>query len=114
MMVLDAQKGEEQKAKITRELESVGIRLNKTKPMINIKIMKTGGIIFNASCKLTKIDEKMVRNIMAEYKLHNAHVNFRDDYDVDDLIDVIEGNRKYVKCLYVYNKIDTISIEEVD
>lgn len=114
MMVLDAQKGEEQKAKITRELESVGIRLNKVKPNINIKIMKTGGIIFNASCKLTKIDEKMVRNIMAEYKLHNAHVNFRDDYDVDDLIDVIEGNRKYVKCLYVYNKIDTISIEEVD
>jgi len=24
------------------------------------------------------------------------------------------GNRKYVKCLYVYNKIDTISLEEVD
>lgn len=56
----------------------------------------------------------MVKNIMAEYKLHNAHVTFRDDYDVDDLIDVIEGNRKYVKCIYVYNKIDTISIEDVD
>jgi hypothetical protein len=27
---------------------------------------------------------------------------------------VIEGNRKYVRCLYVYNKIDTLSIEEVD
>mmetsp|Transcript_39924 Transcript_39924/g.38476 ORF Transcript_39924/g.38476 Transcript_39924/m.38476 type:complete len:106 (+) Transcript_39924:1-318(+) len=51
---------------------------------------------------------------MQEYKIHNAHVNFRGDYDVDDLIDVIEGNRKYVKCLYVYNKIDTISIEEVE
>ena len=24
------------------------------------------------------------------------------------------GNRKYVKCLYVFNKIDTISLEEVD
>jgi ribosome-interacting GTPase 1 len=24
---------------------------------------------------------------------------------VDDLIDVIEGNRRYVKCLYVYNKV---------
>ena len=46
--------------------------------------------------------------------MHNAHCVFRGDYDVDDLIDVIEGNRKYVKCLYVYNKIDTISIEEVD
>lgn len=27
---------------------------------------------------------------------------------------MIEGNRKYVRCLYVYNKIDTLSIEEVD
>ena len=40
-------------------------------------------------------------------------VLFREDYTVDDLIDVIEGNRKYVRCLYVYNKIDTLSIEEV-
>ncbi len=31
---------------------------------------------------------------------------FRGDYDVDDLIDTIEGNRMYIKCLYVYNKID--------
>jgi uncharacterized protein len=46
--------------------------------------------------------------------MHNAHVTFRGDYDIDDLIDVIEGNRKYVKCLYVYNKIDTVSMEEVD
>ena len=46
--------------------------------------------------------------------MHNCHVTFRGDYDVDDLIDVIEGNRKYIRCIYVYNKIDTISIEEVD
>ena len=56
----------------------------------------------------------MIRLILGEYKLHNCHVTFFGDYDVEDLIDVIEGNRKYVKCLYVYNKIDTISIEEVD
>ncbi len=30
------------------------------------------------------------------------------------MIDVIEGNRKFVKCLYVYNKIDQVSLEEVD
>lgn len=76
--------------------------------------MKTGGVIFNATVKLTKIDEKMVRNVLAEYKIHNAHVSFRDDHDVDELIDVIESNRKYVKCIYVYNKIDTVSIEDVD
>ena len=39
---------------------------------------------------------------------------FRDDYGVDEFIDVVEGNRKYVKCLYVYNKIDTVCIEDVD
>ena len=49
---------------------------------------------------LTKIDKKMITNIMQEYKMHNCHVTLRGDYDVDDLIDVIEGNRKYVKCIY--------------
>lgn len=38
----------------------------------------------------------------------------REDVTIDDFIDVIEGNRQYIKCLYVYNKIDTITIEEVD
>ena len=34
-----------------------------------------------------------------EYKIHNAEVLFREDCDMDDLIDVIEGNRRYIKCL---------------
>ena len=33
---------------------------------------------------------------------------------VDEFIDVLIGNRRYVNCLYVYNKIDTISMEDVD
>ena len=39
---------------------------------------------------------------------------FREDATVDDLIDVIEGNRKYIKCVYVYNKIDVVGIDDVD
>lgn len=38
---------------------------------------------------------------MQEYKIHNAEVLFREDCDADDLIDVIEGNRRYIKCLSV-------------
>jgi len=49
-----------------------------------------------------------------EYKIHNCELLFREDSTVDDLIDVIEGNRRYIKCLYVYNKADMLSIEEVD
>jgi len=48
MMVLDAQKGEEHREKLTRELENVGIRLNKERPNISIKIQKTGGVLFNS------------------------------------------------------------------
>lgn len=33
---------------------------------------------------------------------------------MDELIDVIEGNRVYVPCIYVLNMIDKISIEELD
>ena len=46
-----------------------------------------------------------------EYKIHNVDITFRCDATVDDLIDVIEGNRVYIPCIYVLNKIDQISIE---
>lgn len=38
----------------------------------------------------------------------------REDINEDQFIDVLLGNRKYVPCLYVHNKIDSIPIEEVD
>lgn len=40
-----------------------------------------------------------------EYKIHNCELLFKEDISVDDLIDIIEGNRRYIKCLYVYNKV---------
>ena len=52
--------------------------------------------------------------ILHEYRVHNAEVLFRGDYTSDEFIDVVLGNRKYVKCLYVYNKIDQLAIEDVD
>ncbi|EJW77827.1 hypothetical protein WUBG_11263 [Wuchereria bancrofti] len=52
--------------------------------------------------------------VLHEYKIFNADVVFRADCTVDELIDVIQGNRVYLPCLYVYNKIDQISMEEVD
>jgi uncharacterized protein len=62
------------------------------------------------------LDEKMVYNICRDYKMLNVEVLVRDDEaTVDDLIDVImKDHRKYIKCLYVYNKIDSVSIEFLD
>merc|ERR1712154_213611 len=44
----------------------------------------------------------------------NCDVVLREDCTVDELIDAIEDNRKYLPCLYGYNKIDNLSIEELD
>merc|ERR1711976_854673 len=55
-----------------------------------------------------------VRIVCHEYKILNAQVSFKDDYEVDDLIDTLEGNRRYIRGLFVFNKIDTVTLEEVD
>ncbi|KAI8019334.1 Developmentally-regulated G-protein 2 [Camellia lanceoleosa] len=114
LMVLDASKSEGHRQILTKELEAVGLRLNKRPPQIYFKKKKTGGISFNSTIPLTHVDEKLCYQILHEYKIHNAEVLFREDATVDDLIDVIEGNRKYMKCIYVYNKIDVIGIDDVD
>ena len=36
------------------------------------------------------------------------------DADEDQLIDAIEGNRLYIPCIYALNKIDQITVEELD
>ncbi|KAF5920543.1 hypothetical protein HPG69_007176 [Diceros bicornis minor] len=116
---------------LEKELESVGIRLNKHKPNIYFKPKKGGGISFNSTVTLTQCSEKLVQLILHEYsilpgraarqgpqpsgqEIFNAEVLFREDCSPDEFIDVIVGNRVYMPCLYVYNKIDQISMEEVD
>ncbi|EDV27875.1 uncharacterized protein TRIADDRAFT_20516 [Trichoplax adhaerens] len=114
LMMLDATKGDVQRALLKAELETVGIRLNARRPNIYFKPKKAGGLHFNATCPLTHVNEKLIQLILHEYKIFNAEVLFREDCTADEFIDVITGNRVYLPCIYVYNKIDTISIEEVD
>lgn len=114
IIMLDATKSEVHRLLLERELEAVGIRLNKQKPNIYFREKKSGGLTFNSTCTLTKMDEKMVQLILHEYKIFNAEVLIREDCTPDDLIDVISKNRVYLNCLYVYNKIDQVSMEELD
>eukprot|EP00455_Lapot_gusevi_P051135 TRINITY_DN755_c0_g1_i1.p1 TRINITY_DN755_c0_g1~~TRINITY_DN755_c0_g1_i1.p1 ORF type:complete len:367 (+),score=128.01 TRINITY_DN755_c0_g1_i1:108-1208(+) len=114
LMMLDAAKGDIQKELLEHELETVGIRLNQRPPDITYSVKSTGGIKFNATVPLTHISEHVVKAVLHEYRVHNAEILVREDATLDQFIDVIEGNRVYMRCLYVYNKIDTITIEEVD
>jgi hypothetical protein len=45
---------------------------------------------------------------------HNCEIVFREDCEIDDFIDLLEGNRRYIKCLYCYNKADAVTLEELD
>ncbi|XP_055474030.1 developmentally-regulated GTP-binding protein 1-like [Psammomys obesus] len=114
LIVLDVLKPLGHKKIIENELEGFGICLNSKPPNIGFKKKDKGGINLTATCPQSELDAEMVKSILAEYKIHNADVTFRSDATADDLIEVVEGNRVYIPCIYVLNKIDQISIEELD
>lgn len=114
LIVLDIAKPLQHKLIIERELDGFGIRLNKKPADISIKKRDKGGITVSSTTPLTHIDEETVKTVLEEYKVINADVLFRGNYNADELIDVLEGNRVYVPAVYVMNKIDQISIEELD
>lgn len=102
---------------LENELETVGIRLNKRPPDVTFRKKATGGVKFSSTVVLTHLGpepEKLCTSLLREYRIHNADILIRQDINVDELIDVIVGNRIYMPCCYFYNKIDTITIEEVD
>ncbi|MDI6707628.1 MAG: GTP-binding protein [Candidatus Thermoplasmatota archaeon] len=91
---------------ILEELYNAGVRLNSKPPDIVITKKPTGGITVSSTVKLTKLDERLVTAILQEYGYVNADVIIREDVDEEQLIDFIAGNRAYVKCFVVVNKID--------
>jgi small GTP-binding protein len=114
LLMLDATKDDRQIEILENELHTVGIRLNTRPPDIYFRIKKAGGVAFNTTVPLTHVNEKLCKQILHEYKIHNAEVLMRCDATVDEFIDVVIGRAAYIPCLYVYNKIDQLSIEEVD
>ncbi|CAG8259643.1 unnamed protein product [Penicillium nalgiovense] len=116
LMVLDATKRAEQRALLEAELDAVGIRLNKEPPNIYLKIKKAGGMKISFATPPKNLDEKMVYNVLRDYKILNCEVLVRDENaTIDDFIDVImKDHRKYIRCLYVYNKVDSIGLEFLD
>ena len=52
---------------------------------------------------------------MSEYRITSADIAIRCDATIDDVIDVLEAkSRAYIPVIYALNKIDSISIEELD
>ncbi|KAL4423934.1 hypothetical protein ABPG75_001235 [Micractinium tetrahymenae] len=114
IIVLDCLKPITHKKLIEHELEGFGIRLNKKPPEITFRKKDKGGINYTSAVQNPKLDLEAVKSVLSEYRIHNADVHLKQDYDVDELIDVIEGSRVYIPCIYAVNKIDQITIEELN
>jgi small GTP-binding protein len=113
-IILDVLKPLQHKRLIEKELEGFGIRLNKDPPNIQFKRKEKGGINLQTMVTQSELDIDLVKTILGEYRIHNADITLRYDATADDLIDVVEGNRSYIPCIYLLNKIDQISVEELD
>ncbi|CAN6613733.1 ribosome-interacting GTPase 1 [Trichomonascus vanleenenianus] len=114
-IVLDVNKPLQHKQIIEKELEGFGIRINKEPPNIVFKKKEKGGISITNTVPLTKLDNDEIKAVMSEYRINSADIAFRCDATVDDLIDVLEAhNRRYIPVIYCLNKIDSISVEELD
>ena len=114
VIVLDATRPLVHKKIIERELEGFGIRLNKSPPEIDLKVRHKGGVTISRMVDTPNLDDELIKAILREYKINSADITFKCDASEDDLIDVIEGNRKYIPCLYALNKIDDITLEELE
>ncbi len=98
---------------ILQEVWESHIRINKVKPEVFIKKKTIGGIRIGKTVPL-KITDETIKKVMREFKIVNADILIRSPIDVDDLIDCIEGNKKYVPAITCVTKADTVDAKTLE
>lgn len=108
IVLLDATRPEEYDV-IVKEIYDTHIRLNQHRP--DVKITKTGkdGIRIGTTVRQTHLTESTVKAILKEFRINNADVVLRENITVDQFIDCIEANKKYMPSITVINKADLVS-----
>lgn len=91
---------------IERELYGAGFRLNQKPPDVRIVKKETGGLNINIAVKKPKLDRETVKDVLNEFRVHNADVIIRENITPDQLIDSLIKNIVYVPSVVVFNKID--------
>ncbi|MDQ3873061.1 MAG: GTP-binding protein [Thermoproteota archaeon] len=94
---------------LKKELMEAGVRLDQQPPDVIIEKTSIGGITVNVQVPI-KTSERLIKEIMRLYGLHNGRVIIREPNLTDDqLIDALNGNRIYIPSVVVLNKIDLVS-----
>jgi ribosome-interacting GTPase 1 len=90
---------------LLEELFAAGIRVNSRPPEVTIRKKARGGINVSSTVGV-ELAEDTIKSIMGEYRIHNSNIVIRENINIDQLIDAILGNRKYIPGIVVINKID--------
>ncbi|WP_042685813.1 OBG GTPase family GTP-binding protein [Candidatus Nitrosotenuis chungbukensis] len=90
------------------ELNNIGIRLDQKPPNIVIEKAAIGGISIAQQVKLTKLSEKLLKEILHVYGITSARVLIREDITAEQLVDHITGDKNYAQSITVLNKIDLV------
>lgn len=90
------------------ELNNIGIRLDQKPPNIVIEKAAIGGISIAQQVKLTKLTEKLLKEILHVYGITSARVLIREDITAEQLVDHITGDKNYAQSITVLNKIDLV------
>jgi len=107
LLILDVFHPDDEKVLIT-ELSNIGIKLNQKPPNIAIEKSSSGGISIARQVKMTKISEKLLKQILNVYGIINAGIVIREDVTSDQVIDYLAQNKTYTQSLTVLNKIDLV------
>jgi ribosome-interacting GTPase 1 len=91
-----------------RELYNGGFRLDQKPPDVKIVKKATSGLQINIAVRKPRLSKDAVRQVLGEFKVHNADVLIRENIDEEQLIDAMMKNRVYVPSLVVLNKTDII------
>jgi hypothetical protein len=95
------------------EIRAIGVRPDEHVPNIRIRKQGSGGVIITDLVGMTRMDSEGIKEILREYKYHNARVVIREDATYDQFIDVLLKNRIYVQTLTVLNKVDMVGDHEI-
>jgi len=115
VFVIDSAKADNEIQTLTNELHSFGIRVNEEPPNVQITPNIRGGVSIDFTVPQTHMDLEFIKSIATENRFRSGHILIREDITVDRLIDAFHIKcLKYLPAMYVYNKIDTQTIEEID
>jgi len=99
---------------VKKEIYETGLRINQKPPQVRISKKLRGGIDIGLTVKLTKLNEETIKSILKEFRLDNSSIVIREDITDDQLIDAIEGNKKYIPAVTVLNMIDMVNNKELE